>query len=306
MPHLLWVPLAASLLLTALGPPLVTRLAPRRAYPALTLVAVISAATWVYGWALVALVGLGQLPVVASLGRWSAASVRADQPLPAWVGALAVTVVTSAGAAGAAAATGRLTALLAAERLVNRDPARRLLLLPDELPDAFTVGGITGGRIAVSVGMLRVLDDRERAAMLAHEQAHVDGRHHLPRLVVSVCAAVDPLLRHLPARTVVLTERAADEVAAAAVGDRQLVARALARAAVARQRHAHPTSRSAVAPAFGVQDVSARVRALLAPAPSHSLGPLLPLVPLVLAAALLTVETSRAVEQVFELARLHG
>ncbi|NEC92711.1 M56 family peptidase, partial [Streptomyces sp. SID12501] len=63
-------------------------------------------------------------------------------------------------------------------------------------------------------------------------------------------------------------ERAADETAATAVGDRRLIATAIARAALA--GHASPSTRPDFAPAATTGPVPQRVAALLAPSPARS------------------------------------
>ena len=89
------------------------------------------------------------------------------------------------------------------------------------------------GRIVVSAGMLDVLDEHGRAALLAHERAHLTGRHHWFIGVARLAAAANPLVKPLASAVEYAVERWADESAAAAVGDRQVVARAIAKAAVA-------------------------------------------------------------------------
>jgi hypothetical protein len=80
--------------------------------------------------------------------------------------------------------------------------------------------------------MLRLLDASERRAVLAHEQAHLRHNHHLAVSVAGAAAAVNPLLRPAASAVTYLVERWADEDAATVVGDRGLVARAVARAAL--------------------------------------------------------------------------
>lgn len=54
--------------------------------------------------------------------------------------------------------------------------APRLYLVPSPQPNAFTVGEDGHAAIALSAGMLRLLDDRELTGVLAHEIAHVRNR----------------------------------------------------------------------------------------------------------------------------------
>jgi hypothetical protein len=108
-------------------------------------------------------------------------------------------------------------------------------VLPVPQPVAYALGGRAGG-VVVSRGLLAVVDD-ERDAVLAHELAHLRlGRHRLllfalvirttfGTAVPAVCQAAGSLAREL--------EVIADEAAVRAAGDRRMVARALAKAALA-------------------------------------------------------------------------
>ena len=53
-----------------------------------------------------------------------------------------------------------------------------LTVLDDAGPDAYALPGRPGA-IVVTTGMLRALDPAEREVLLAHERAHLAGRHHL-------------------------------------------------------------------------------------------------------------------------------
>jgi hypothetical protein len=85
-----------------------------------------------------------------------------------------------------------------------------------------------------------------------------------------VAAAANPLLRPLIDLVDTATERWADEEAALAVGDRELAARAVARAALAAHRHRRPP----VSTVSGVQgshvesQLAARISRLLSPPPT--------------------------------------
>ncbi|MGW6772594.1 M48 family metalloprotease, partial [Streptomyces sp. NPDC055037] len=89
------------------------------------------------------------------------------------------------------------------------------------------------GRIVVTTGMLRALEPAEREALFAHERAHLRGRHHVLLAAAELAALCHPALRSLREPLGYALERAADEAAAAAVGDRRLAARAIGRAALA-------------------------------------------------------------------------
>ncbi|MFD0515724.1 M56 family metallopeptidase [Streptomyces aureus] len=114
-----------------------------------------------------------------------------------------------------------------------------LAVLDDETPQAFALPGVPG-RIVVSRGMLRCLGDGEREALLAHERAHLRRRHHLFQAVWRLTAAVNPLLQPLAEAGGFVLERWADEEAAAHVGSRTVVARAVGRAASPPPAHPAP------------------------------------------------------------------
>jgi len=76
--------------------------------------------------------------------------------------------------------------------------------------------------------------------MWAHERSHLRHRHHWYLVATEMAVAVVPPLRRLADQVRFATERWADEDAAAALGgDRDLVARAIARAALASVDHQH-------------------------------------------------------------------
>ncbi|MFJ2738827.1 M56 family metallopeptidase [Streptomyces sp. NPDC087440] len=148
-----------------------------------------------------------------------------------------------------------------------------LLVVPGDEVDAFALPGYRGraARVVVTDGMVRALRDGEREVLLAHERAHLSGRHHLLSAVVDLSTAVHPSLRQLRESLGFHLERWADEAAARAVGSRKTTAAALARAALAgqarhRSRGAYPLLSATSGP------VPQRVRALLAPAPSAPRG----------------------------------
>ncbi|MFJ2651595.1 M56 family metallopeptidase [Streptomyces sp. NPDC087420] len=104
--------------------------------------------------------------------------------------------------------------------------------MDDPVPVAFALPGAPG-RVVVSSTMLRALTADERRALLAHERAHLRHRHHVFLLVTQLTAAVNPLMRPVADGGGFALERRADEDAGTVVGDPPLVARAVARAALA-------------------------------------------------------------------------
>lgn len=136
-----------------------------------------------------------------------------------------------------------------------------------EAPFAVTAG-LWRPRIYVTSGLLRLLDDTSRAAVLAHEAAHVRRRDPLTKLLAELLVVL-----HFPsARQTLLAdlslacEQACDEEAAVSIGDRTAVAGALVE--LGRLVAAgFPVQATAVA-RFGEGSISARVHALLeAPKP---------------------------------------
>lgn len=107
----------------------------------------------------------------------------------------------------------------------------RIEILDQARPIAYSLPG-RRGRIVVSQGMLDALTAPEREVLFAHEQSHVDRRHDRLLHVVELATAVVPPMVFLARRVRFATERWADEDAVGAVGDRRLVARTIARAAL--------------------------------------------------------------------------
>jgi beta-lactamase regulating signal transducer with metallopeptidase domain len=175
-----------------------------------------------------------------------------------------------------------------------------LVVVEDEHPDAYALPGL-GGRVIVSTAMLRALPADERRVLLAHEQAHLSHRHYVYVQLAELAAAANPLLRPLAAAVHAGVERWADEVAATDVGDRHLVARALARAGLAQAAAPRPGSSPAGALRGPNGGLAARARALLTnpPQPRRALaGALLMLVVVTAAAAALTAhDTEHRFEQ---------
>ncbi|SCE94331.1 M56 family metallopeptidase [Micromonospora mirobrigensis] len=232
---------------------------------ALWFAAAVTAATWV-----------GQDAEVAAAGAWSAQALRSQAPLPWPVAAVTLTVLAVAVARAGVFLVRRGAAMRAAHRECGRlgEPGA-LVVLDTDRPDAFTTPEATG-RIVVTRGMLRALPADERRALLAHEGSHLAHRHAWWVTVIDLVAATNPTLGTTARSLRNAVERWADEDAAARLGDRRVVARALARAALARHRHdAGPL------PAATGGDVPDRVRALLDP-PATRRGPALAVLAVVL------------------------
>jgi Zn-dependent protease with chaperone function len=133
----------------------------------------------------------------------------------------------------------------------------RFRVLDTDEPIAYAAPG-NPGCVVVSSGLLGVLDSRERQVLFAHERAHLHQNHHRYLLVGALAVAVVPPLKPLVSQLRLATERCADEAAVAVMeGDREVVAVAIARAALATNDF-HGT-----VAAFGGGSIPLRVSALL-------------------------------------------
>jgi hypothetical protein len=119
------------------------------------------------------------------------------------------------------------------------------------------------GTVVVSTGLIAALDPHELQAVVAHERAHLEHRHHRFLAAIDVAASIVPLVRPLRTHIRLATERWADEDAAAHVRSRRVVATAVARAALATVPQPYTMAMSG-------SSTVARVNALLLPASDHS------------------------------------
>ncbi|MFG2633349.1 M56 family metallopeptidase [Streptomyces sp. NPDC048362] len=265
-----YIPFLVTATLAVLAPPVAHRLPPRPAALALACAALVTAAGWAGSLALLAFTEVAQIPEVAEEGRWSVSALRSHDPVYAVVAAVSTLVLAVCVVSLGVAAVRQGRHLLRARRECAELPGHtELAVLDDDVPVAFALPGAPG-RIVVSRGMLRRLGAFEREALLAHERAHLRGRHHVFQSVWRLTAALNPLLRPVAVAGNFVLERWADEEAAERVGDRTVVAHAVGRAALASAGASRP---AALAATGGV--VPQRVRALLAPPPARRSLPLL-------------------------------
>jgi Zn-dependent protease with chaperone function len=137
-------------------------------------------------------------------------------------------------------------------------------IVDHEVPTAYCLPGASH-RIVVSTAALAVLDTVQVRAVLAHERAHLRGKHHL---VLSIAAALSrafpyvPLFGQAKQHLAVLAEMAADD-AAARHHDPADLAKALVILATA----------NVASPALtaGGPAATARIQRLLAPHPTPTL-----------------------------------
>lgn len=241
---------------------------PRSATRLLTVLGCVLALCSTVCLVLLMVVGTAQLPGNPLPDGWADPEVRAVVPYAEVTGTTAIAALALVVAAGGATlhrhrrVRARAHAALAG---LPHDPGSDLAVLPDPEPYAYALPGTarSPGRVVASTGMLSALSGVERAALLAHERAHLTARHHRYLLVTRLAGCANPLLRPLREAVAYNAERWADEDAADAVGDRKVTARAVARAALL-------TPQGASAPgmaAFAAGPVPRRVAALLGPVP---------------------------------------
>lgn len=302
-----YLPLVLPLLVAVAARPLSERLQPRVATWLITLSALALTAVGAAMLGVLTLGGALRIPQVAALGHLSVPVIRRSEDTSVPVAVAAGLVLLAATCSVAYALFRQVRAVRAAARAARDLPSEGdLAILEDDEPEAFALPG-RPGRVVVSTGMLAALSEPERVALLAHERAHLEGRHHLFRTSVALAAAANPLLRPVRQAVVYATERWADECAAAAVADRTVAARAVGKAALAaRHRSGGPAAALGVT---GPGPVLRRVEALLRPPrPHRTLAGLLAAL-LTLAVVFASVSTTREeagdLDQIVDSAQTH-
>ncbi|MEV0532286.1 M56 family metallopeptidase [Kitasatospora sp. NPDC050463] len=256
---------------------------PRGASRLLTAISAVMALCSAVCLGLTGVVGTAQLPGNPLPDSWSDPEVRAALPYHETVGTAAICVLVVVAGACLRTVLRHLRIRARARRALGRDPgvaagygfaaatggafADDLAVLPDDRPYAYALPG-SPGRVVVSTGMLAGLAADEREALLAHERAHLEHRHHRYLLITQLAGCVNPFLRPLQQAVAYSAERWADEESAQAVGDRRITARAVARAALVSHRAPAPGFAAFAAPGAVPGPVPRRVAALLGPVPS--------------------------------------
>ncbi|MET9555217.1 M56 family metallopeptidase [Streptomyces sp. NPDC006645] len=262
---------------------------PRRAARLLTAVAVILASCSTLCLGLLVVVGTAQLPGNPLPDGWSDPEVREAVPHDQFFGKAAIVALVLVAAACARLVLRHCRFHALAHRTLDSSPDRSdVAVLRDASPYAYALPGSSrsswlsrspgalgfsgspgspgssgsSGRIVVSTGMLACLEPPEREALLAHERAHLAGRHHRLLLAVRLAGCANPLLRPLMSAVTYGTERWADEEAARVTGDRRTTALAVGKAALVSRHASVPPL-----PAFAAGPVPRRVAALLGPVP---------------------------------------
>lgn len=244
-------PALLALLAATAGGWLRRRVPPQVAVVMLTALAVLGATAVLWALALVVVGGVIGVPEIVMQFGWCRRVLAASHQIP----------IGLAVAAGAVLIIGITRAVKFDRRWrrTTRDfagPGGVEIITTDEKV-AFAAPG-NPGTVVVSSGLLAILSVEERIAVIAHERRHLSHHHGRFLRIAGGAAAAVPLLVPLTRQLRFATERAADEAAATAVGDRRIVARAITQAALA-------TSASGVL-AVGGDSVGARVSELLDPA----------------------------------------
>ena len=278
---LVYLPLLIPLLAAAAARPLAARMEPRMATWLLTAATVALAACSTAALALLVASAVAPAPALAALGHYSQPVVRRDDPIPAITGAVAALMLTAVAVAVAVTFRRRARGLAESYRRAARlHDDGTVVVVPGHAVEAYALPG-SPGRIVVSGRLVQVLDEAGRAALLAHERAHLAGRHHLFTTVAYLAAAANPMLLPLARAVDYTVERWADEHAARVTGNRRLVAATIGQVAmlatpvhrpaatlgIVATRAGRASARSRRISVAWAGPVPRRVAALLAPPP---------------------------------------
>lgn len=309
-----YLPLLLPALFAPLAGPLSVRLDPRHATWLLTAATVVLAASSTLALALLAASAVVRIPLVASLGHLSLNVLGRESTSGVVVAAVAGVLLGAAGLLVMGFVIRRYGALADAYREARCLPGReQTVVIDEESADAYALPG-RPGRIVVTAGMLAALDGPGRAALLAHERAHLSGLHYVFTTAARLGATANPLLRPVAGAVEYTVERWADECAAIVVGDRRLVAHAIGRAALAakatRPRRAVPAVLGAVFSGprplrahAAAGPIPRRVAALLAPPPPRRLLLLAAVLAAALLAGLCALEAANDLQDLLSLAK---
>lgn len=285
--------LAVMLLFAAVAPRLGQRLPPAVATCVLTAGSVIVAGSTGFVLAVLALTWLGQAPLIAWLADWSPSELDASTPVPEFVAAVALLLLSAAVLRVLIRAIRRGRSLLAVRRAHHGTSA--VIVVDSDRPDAFATPA-PYGRIVVTTALLAALTPEEQRVVLAHERAHLRHWHAWLLVLADLAEAANPLLRPTVAVIQHTVERWADEDAARRIGDRHLVARTIARVALLR----HDTTSSLLAPAATGGQVPQRVRALLSPPPDRRLWLVAVIIALLTCSFVATLAVERTGDALFD------
>ncbi|MCY7299981.1 MAG: M48 family metalloprotease [Ilumatobacteraceae bacterium] len=216
-------PLLVSLAIAAVATSAHRRLPPRLATRFVTIALVLVVVGALPTALVVAVAFLAHVPVIGVGFQWCAQVMGLHASVPAWLGIPIVALIVIG--------TVRSFRLLRQHRALRLHDAHPIHIAHSRKPYAVTLPG-RAGQIVISTAMVELLDDDERRIVIAHEEAHARYRHDRYLLTAELAAAALPPLRALARRVTYSIERWADEAAATACGDRQLVAVTLGKGAL--------------------------------------------------------------------------
>jgi len=309
----IYVPFALSLVFVGLSRLVCRRTSPRLAAWSVAVAMVVLAGSNVAALGLLAWPLAARLPMVAHLGGWQPGAVNHGVPV-----SLTISIFASLALVAVAVLVVR-QALRFREGLVAISGMHADLVPPtgvagvavavveDPRPSAHALPGTLSrpGVVVVSTGLLNALDGEERAAMLAHEYAHLTHGHRRFVVIVGLAAAMNPVLWLCPGDVAFALERWADEDAASCTS-RTVTARALAKAALAKLSNVHDRVALGLVMELSRLGAPERVAALLEPEPDRRRAVLVGLVAgLALVGILAIVWATRDTEHLFEHLRKH-
>ena len=312
---LLYLPLVIPALAGAAARPLANRLEPRQATWLLTSATVALAGCSLAALARLAAYAAARTRALAVLGDYSQSVIRRGDPISEAAGAIAALALAGAAVAVVVMSRNWVRALVESYRRAARLSADDgIVVVPGPAIEAYALPGWPG-RIVVSGCLLDRLDDDRRAALIAHERAHLDGRHHLFAAVARLAAAANPLLLPVARAVEYTVERWADERAAAVTGNRRMVAQTIGQVAFLASPRRRRTAgislgmigaRALLRSAVWAGPVPRRVAALLAAPPRRRTILLAACAAIVLLAGVSALETARDLHALVELAQESG
>lgn len=262
---LLYLPLVVPALAGVATRPLAAVMEPRLATWVLTSTAVALALCSSVALALFAAYAAARIPGLAALGDYSQQIIRRSDPIPLPAGALAGFALVAAAVAVTVYFRSRARALAQSyRRAAQLADQGGVVVVPGSGLEAYALPG-RPGRIVVSAELLDSLGPKGRAALIAHEHAHLSARHHLFVAAARLAAVANPMLLPVARAVEYTVERWADEHAADVTGNRELVAATIGRVALL------ASSRPARLPGMSLGAVGATARrvsvALAGPVP---------------------------------------
>jgi len=154
-------------------------------------------------------------------------------------------------------ATIKAMLLVRSDRQIRRSHCGGLVVVSDSEMFAYALPGAQDG-VVISQGLVQGLSKNELNVVLAHEQAHLDNRHDRWILVGRICTSFNPLLRHPMSNLRFALERIADEAAVGICGNRQYVARTIAKVALGQSKIDYALGMASFGVVDRVRDLSYR------------------------------------------------